>query len=468
MRKILYIYILLVATLASSCSVFQRYSRPEITTDKLFGEVAQYSDDKTTIADISWREFFTDPYLQKLIEQGLENNPDMRAAAQRVLAAEASLRVAKLSFIPSFAFAPSLSTSNSGVSSYTLPVNASWEIDITGKTINSKRRAQVAYEQSKLYRQSVETALIASIANTYYTLLMLDAQIAISRTTAASWKENVRIMKAMKLAGMTNEASVSQTEANSCSIDASLFDLEYDILQVENTLALLLGTTPHKFERGSIYNQNISTSLCIGVPAQLLTRRPDVRNAEKALEQAFYATNIARGSFIPTLTLGGTLGWQDQLGQAIASPAGWLASFTAKLATDIFNSGAKHANLKIAKAEQEQALIAFQHALLTAGSEVNDAIAKCQTARSKKDIRTRQIKALESAVNSTRQLMSHSESTYLEVLTAQQTLLSAQLSQIADSFEEIQGVINLYHALGGGIDHNEDISTLPKFSLKKR
>ena len=180
-----------------------------------------------------------------------------------------------------------------------------------------------------------------------------------------------------------------------------------------------------------------------------------------------YATNIAQGAFIPSLTLGGSLGWQDQLGKAIASPASWIATFTARLATDIFNAGAKRANLQIAKAKQQQALIAFHHTLLTAGNEVNDALAKCQTARNKKDIRKHQIAALESAVNSTRQLMSHSESTYLEVLTAQQKLLSAQLSQIADSFEEIQGVINLYHALGGGVDHTEDISTLPKRGKRK-
>ena len=462
MKKVLYILILTLVT--TSCSVYQKYSRPEISTEGLFGAVQ--STDTVTIADIDWREFFTDKHLQSLIEQGLKANHDMQSAAQRVVEATAALRTAKLSFYPSVAFNPSYSLNapfnGSSSGSLSLPISASWEIDITGRTLNNKRSAQAAYEQSHLYRQSVQTALISSIANTYYTLLMLDAQLEISRTTAASWKENVRIMKAMKLAGMANEASVSQTEANSWEIDASLYNLQYDILQVENALALLIGTTPQKFERGTIHNQQFSKTLSIGVPAQLLTRRPDVRSAERTLQQAFYATNIAQGAFIPSLTLGGSLGWQDQLGKAIASPASWIATFTARLATDIFNAGAKRANLQIAKARQQQALISFHHTLLTAGNEVNDALAKCQTARNKKDIRKYQIAALESAVNSTRQLMSHSESTYLEVLTAQQKLLSAQLSQIADSFEEIQGVINLYHALGGGVDHSEDISTLPK------
>lgn len=454
MKKV--IYFIAICLVATSCSVFGKYSRPQVVTDNIYG-VDVKSTDSTTIADIDWRTFFTDKHLQKLIEQGLENNADMQSAAQRIIAAEATYKTARLAFIPGFNFNPSY-TLNSGKSSISLPINASWEVDITGRILNGKRSAKAAYEQSRLYRQSVQTALVASIANYYYTLLMLDAQLEVSRSTAASWRENVRIMKAMKLAGMTNEASVSQTEANSCSINASLFDLEYDITRIENALALLLGTTPQHFERGSIYEQNLNSKLAVGIPAQLLAYRPDVRSTEKQLEQAFYATNSARGAFIPKLTLSGQIG--------LAIPTDLITSFTAALATPIFNAGSNHARLKIAKAEQEQALIAFKHTLLKAGNEVNDALAKCQAAIGKRDIRKQQIAALESAVNSTQQLMRHSESTYLEVLTAQQKLLSAQLSQITDKFDEIQGIIELYRALGGGIDHNEDISTLPKRKRK--
>ena len=454
MKKV--IYFIAICLVATSCSVFGKYSRPQVVTDNIYG-VDVKSTDSTTIADIDWRTFFTDKHLQKLIEQGLENNADMQSAAQRIIAAEATYKTARLAFIPGFNFNPSY-TLNSGKSSLSLPINASWEIDITGRILNGKRSAKAAYEQSRLYRQSVQTALVASIANYYYTLLMLDAQLEVSRSTADSWRENVRIMKAMKLAGMTNEASVSQTEANSCSINASLFDLEYDITRIENALALLLGTTPQHFERGSIYEQNLNSKLAVGIPAQLLAYRPDVRSAEKQLEQAFYATNSARGAFIPKLTLSGQIG--------LSIPTDLIASLTAALATPIFNAGSNHARLKIAKAEQEQALIAFKHTLLKAGNEVNDALAKCQAAIGKRDIRKQQIAALESAVNSTQQLMRHSESTYLEVLTAQQKLLSAQLSQITDKFDEIQGIIELYRALGGGIDHNEDISALPKRKRK--
>lgn len=457
MKRVL--YIVTAALLVSSCSVFGKYSRPEVSTENIYGkdihEAEIATTDTVTIADICWQEFFKDKHLQRLIEQGLNNNPDMQTAAQRIAAAEATLRSAKLAFIPGFSFNPQFRATTGSSASYSLPIAASWEVDITGKILNSKRSAQSAYEQSRLYRQSVQTSLISAIANSYYTLLMLDAQLATSRSTAASWKENVRIMKAMKLAGMTNEAAVAQTEANSWEIDASLLTLQYNIIHAENALALLLGTTPQHFERGTIHDQEFNIALSAGTPSQLLARRPDVRSAEKQLERAFYAANIARGALIPSLNINGSFDltsiWSDM-----------LASVTASLSATIFNAGSKHARIKISDAEKQEALIAFKHTLLTAGNEVNDAINKCQTAREKRDIRTKQIAALESAVNSTRQLMSHSESTYLEVLTAQQKLLSAQLSQVNDKFDEIQGVINLYRALGGGVDSTEDISTLPK------
>ena len=463
MKRVL--YIVTAALLVSSCSVFGKYSRPEISTENIYGkdihEAEIATTDTVTIADICWQEFFKDKHLQRLIEQGLNNNPDMQTAAQRIAAAEATLRSAKLAFIPGFSFNPQFRATTGSSASYSLPIAASWEVDITGKILNSKRSAQSAYEQSRLYRQSVQTSLISAIANSYYTLLMLDAQLATSRSTAASWKENVRIMKAMKLAGMTNEAAVAQTEANSWEIDASLLTLQYNIIHAENALALLLGTTPQHFERGTIHDQEFNIALSAGTPSQLLARRPDVRSAEKQLERAFYAANIARGALIPSLNINGSFDltsiWSDM-----------LASVTASLSATIFNAGNKHARIKISDAEKQEALIAFKHTLLTAGNEVNDAINKCQTAREKRDIRTKQIAALESAVNSTRQLMSHSESTYLEVLTAQQKLLSAQLSQVNDKFDEIQGVINLYRALGGGVDSTEDISTLPKREKKSK
>lgn len=455
--------IILMASLVmmlTSCSIYKKYSRPEcISTDNLYGDIVKA--DTTTMADVSWRNFFTDKHLQGYIEQGLKNNFDMRLTAERIAQAEINLQAAKLAFIPGFSFEPSF-TAGVGSFSYTLPVKASWEIDIMAREINAKRRAEAVVAQERLYRRSVQTALVSAIANNYYTLLMLDAQLRISRSTSASWKENVRIMKAMKEAGMTNAASISQTEANSCSIDTSLYDLEYKLVQAQNSFALLLGVTPQNFPRGELNGVDFKQELFIGVPSQLLSRRPDIQQAEYNLQLAFYNTNIARASLYPSLTLTADIG--------ITSPAKVLLSLVGKLAQPIFQGGRNRANLKIAESQQREAILTFEHKLLEAGSEVNTALAQCRSARSKTNLRIRQIETLESAVYSTRQLMSHSEATYLEVLTAQQSLLSARLQQVADRFEGIQGVINLYRALGGGVDESYDIAPEknPIFKCKKK
>ena len=445
MKKI--VLILSLVAVLTSCSIYKKYSRPEsISTENLYGDAEKA--DTTTMADVSWREFFTDPYLQAYIEQGLKNNIDMHIAAERISQAELALQAAKLSFIPSFSVSPNFKYNAPSSFNYTLPVAASWEVDIMGRQVNSKRSAEASLAQARLYRRSVQTALVAAIANNYYTLLMLDAQLRVSRSTSKSWKENVRIMKAMKEAGMTNAASISQTEANSCSIDTSLYDLEYKLTQAQNSFALLLGVTPQDFPRGELNGVDFKQELFIGVPAQLLSRRPDIQQAEYDLHIAFYNTNIARASLYPSLTITGEGGWA----QTLSSPGAFFLTLAGKLAQPIFNAGKNRANLKIAESKQREAAMLFQYKLLEAGSEVNTALAQCRSARSKTDLRIRQIKTLESAVYITRQLMSHSEATYLEVLTAQQSLLSARLQQIADRFEGIQGVINLYRALGGGVD----------------
>jgi outer membrane protein TolC len=319
-------------------------------------------------------------------------------------------------------------------------------VDLRGSLTNARRKALAAYERSGIYHRSVRTGLIASIARAYYTLQMLDAKLAISRQTADSWKENVRIMRAMKEAGMTNEASVAQTEANALSIEASLFDLEYQARQVENSLCLLLGETPHKVERSAFDPSVFTLDLQTGMPAELLARRPDVQMAEQDLRMAFYDTQIARAAFYPALRLNGAYGWE----KALTSPAGLLLSLGASVAEPLLDGGRRRADLTIARARQEEAAIAFHDCLMAAGAEVNDAVAKCLAAQGKTDLRIRQIADLRSAVASTQQLMHNSGATYLEVLTAQQSLLSAELLQVNDRYDYIDGLISLYRALGGG------------------
>lgn len=449
-------YIILIASsfLLASCGVYSNYSRPEtaMQTDSLYRDM-QTNNDTTSFGNLEWRELFTDPALQYLIERGIENNTDMRSAYLKVTQAEAALTTARLSYLPSFNFAFDGAVSrfnSSNTYTYTLPVVASWEIDIFGRIRNAKRRAKAAFEQSQEYRQAVRTQLISSIANTYYTLLMLDSQLEVSEETARSWKENVATMQALMDAGMTNEAAVSQTKANYFAIEASLFDLKRQIYEVENSLSILLGETPHLIQRGKLANVELPSQLTSGIPIQLLSNRPDVRSVELSLEQAFYTTAEARSAFYPSLVLNGTAGWANNAGSFILNPGKLLLAAAGSLAQPIFNKGALRANLKISKAQQEEAVLAFRQTILNAGTEVINALKQVETARAKTGYRDEQLNALETAVESTELLMSHGSSTYLEVLTAQQALLNAQLTRIADRFEEIQGVINLYHALGGG------------------
>lgn len=450
MKKIL---IVCLAAAMTSCGIYKNYQRPDVVTDGLYGTAE--TADSTTLGDISWQEVFTDPQLQALIDLALTNNTDLQSAQWRVKEAEATLKSARLAYLPSFNFAPqgTISSFDNGAASktYSIPVTASWQIDIFGGLTNAKRKAKALYLQSREYQQAVRTQLIASVANLYYTLLMLDSQYEVTKETAAKWEESVRTMREMKAAGMTNEAGVAQYEGSYYGIVASLNDIEYSIRETENSLCSVLGEVPHEIVRGRIDEQQLPDNLAVGVPVQMLSNRPDIRQAEYSLMQSFYATNAARSALYPSITLSGSAGWTNNAG-VITNPGKLLLSAAGSLLQPIFNANANRANLKIAKAQQEESKLAFQQALLNAGAEVNNALTQCQTARAKTDLRIKQIEAMERAVESTELLMQHSSTTYLEVLTAQQSLLSAQLSQIADQFDEIQGVVNLYQALGGGRD----------------
>ena len=451
MKKII---VLTTATaLLSSCGIYTKYQPAETTPDNLYGEEVAV-DDTTNFGNVNWRELFTDPQLQALIEQGLQNNTDLRSAQLQIEEAEAALMSAKLAFLPSFALSPqgTISSFDGGkaTKTYTLPVTASWELDIFGRLRNAKQQAKALYAQSKDYQQAVRTQLIAGIANVYYTLLMLDEQLAISQQTEEAWKETVASTRALMDAGLANEAATSQMEAAYYSVQTSILDLKEQINQVENSLALLLAETPRHYERGKLADQRLPEDVAVGVPMQMLSNRPDVRAAERSLEQAFYATNQARAAFYPSIVLSGSAGWTNSAGSMIVNPGKFLASAVGSLTQPLFNKGQIMAQYRIAKAQQEEASLSFQQALLNAGSEVNDALVACQTSKAKTLLFEKQIQSLEKALESTSLLMEHGTTTYLEVLTARQSLLSAQLSQTANRFTEIQSVINLYQALGGG------------------
>lgn len=439
----------------SSCGIYTKYKPATDVPDTLYGSVdTLVSADTANLGNLSWREVFADPCLQTLIDSALIRNVDLQTAHLRVKEAEATLLSARLSYLPSFSLSPQGTASSfdggKAAQTYSLPVTASWEIDVFGRLTNAKRRAKAVYAQSKDYEQAVQTQLVAAVANNYYTLLMLDAQLEISTSTQAAWKESVATTRAMKAAGMVTEAALSQTEATYYNICTTVLDLKEQINQVENALSLLLADVPGGIRRGKLEEQQLPAHLSVGLPLQLLANRPDVRSAEQSLAQAFYTTNAARSAFYPSVTLSGSAGWTNSAGAMIVNPGKFIATAVVSLAQPLFNRGQNIAQLKIAKAQQEEARLGFEQALLNAGSEVNDALVQCQTARDKSAYFEKQVASLENAARSTRLLMRHGNTTYLEVLTAQQTLLSARLSQVANRFTEIQGVISLYQALGGG------------------
>ena len=352
--------------------------------------------------------------------------------------AEALLTASKLAYLPSVSLTPQGTIrkveGESATKSYNLAASADWEIDIFGRITNAKREAKAVLEQSEAYRP----------------LLMLDKQYEISRSTAELWAENLRVMKALKEAGQTTEMAVAQIEASKLAVDASLLSLQQQITEMENSISSLLGDVPRQIERSTLDAQSFPDTLLVGVPLQLLQRRPDVRQSEAALAAAFYVTNQAYAAFYPSITLSGSAGWTNAAGALITNPGEWLLSAVGSLVQPLFNRGQNVANLKVAKAQQEEALLTFRQSLLDAGTEVNSALLQWQTARQRLKLDEQQIASLESAVRSSELLMLHSSQNYLEVLTARQTLLDAELSAVADRFDEIQGVINLYHALGGG------------------
>ncbi|MGM9798956.1 MAG: TolC family protein [Parabacteroides sp.] len=443
------------AALLSSCGIYTTYHPATEVPEQLYGEEVVVSD-SSSIASLNWRELFTDPHLVTLIEQGLANNTDYLTAGLRVQEAEATLLSAKLAYLPGIALAPQGTLSHleghKMTKAYSIPATASWEIDLFGKLRNAKRQSQALLAQSRDYQQAVRSQLIAGIANTYYTLLMLDAQLGIAEQTATSWGESARSAHALMQAGMANEAAVAQMEAAYAQVSATVLDLKEQINQVENSLSLLLAETPHAIQRGTLEGQTWPSSLSIGFPVCLLANRPDVRAAERSLEQAFYVTNQARAAFYPSITLSGSAGWTNSAGGMISNPAQFLASAVGSLTQPLFAKGQLTGQLKIAKAQQEAASLQFQQTLLQAGTEVNEALVQYQTALQKRDLYAQQVSALQTAYRSTSLLMEHGTTTYLEVLTAQQSLLSAQLTQVANEVTEIQSLIQLYRALGGGAE----------------
>lgn len=443
---------MLLAVLSlSSCGIYKKYERENLWfVDSLYRRMDVPSDTFTT-GSVTWERMFTDPILQEWINLGIKYNSDLKVAQTKVKEAEAALLSARWALLPGASF-----TASGGVpASFSAKADVSWDADIFGGLRNAKRKAAAAMEQSKAYEQAVQTQLISSIANSYYSLIMFDEQLAVTERTLKTWEENIRTLEALKRAGKTNEAAVLQAKASKLNVEASVLTLQKERLAMENSFCALIGIVPMSIERGVLKDQEFPEELSVGVPVQLMSNRPDVRQAELALEQAFYNTNAARAAFYPRLVLSGAAGWTTGAGQIVLDPGAIIANAVASLTQPIFGKGANKAKLQAAQAQLEAAGYNFRQSLLDAGVEVNNAISMWQTAKKRVELDQKQVMNLQAAVWNTQLLMKHGSANYLEVLSAQKNLLNAELSEISDRFDEIRSIINLYHALGGGYETHE-------------
>lgn len=447
-----------------SCGVMNKYKTPELDTNNLYGDMA--SSDTTTIANVPWKEYFTDPYLVALIDEGIEMNFDLQIAYTRIQQAEASLGMAKAAYFPDIALVGQVNhSSNSNgqrgkdvlgynSTNYSLGISVGWELDIWGKLNRQSKAKYAQFLSSHAYKNLIQTSLIANIATSYYSLLALDEKLEVTVETIKLLEENVQTMEALKVAGLQNGAAIEQSKSLLYSTQASIPDLESQIRQMENSICTMLGRKPGAITRSAIQSQQYPTQLEYGVPAQMLAKRPDVRQAELSFRSAFELTNAAQASFYPSLTLSsGSIGYgTNNTLSNFFKPENIFASIIGGLTQPIFAKKQLTGNLKIAKAQQQEALLTFEQTVLQAGQEVTDILFSFESSLKKNETREKQIEACKNSVYFTKELLIAGDANYTEVLNAEQNLLSAQLNQVNDKLEQLQCSVNLYRALGGGAE----------------
>ena len=451
----------IAATVFTGCkSLYGKYERPAINTSGVVRDPLSLTDslavnDTTSFGNMAWRSVFTDPQLQTLIEKGLANNNDLLNAALNVKMAEAQLQAAKLAFLPSFVFYPQGTITswdgNPAVKTYSLPVSASWSIDLFGNLLSQKRSSQMALLATRDYQLVTKTKLIGNIANLYYTLLMLDREIELVNEMEHLAKDTWETMKLQKEYGNVRSTGVQSAEANYYSVQAKKTDLVRQMRESENALSLLLGQSAQAISRGKLEQQSLPTHLATGISIRMLNNRPDVHYAEMNLAQCFYNVQTARSRFYPNITISASGAFTNNSGMGIVNPGKWLLSAVGSLVQPIFQRGQIVAGLKVAKMRYEQAYNTWQQSVLSAGSEVSNALVLYNSSDEKSRIESKQIATLRQNVEDTKLLLLQSRSTYLEVITAQQSLLNVELSKVQDDFRKMQAVVNLYSALGGGV-----------------
>ena len=457
------VLVLVMLTALPACQTTKLYQSPEIESDDLFREYT--SDDTTSIANIPWKEYFADADLRSLIEQGLANNHDMLIAVTRIQQSEAALSMAKAAYYPSLTLVGNVDKTqiSNGArgqdvlgyaysTTYMLGLSTSWELDVWGKL---NRQSKARYAQllaTHAGRNFVQTNLIANIANAYYSLLALDEQLHVTKETIKLLEESTETMQALKDAGMLNQAAVEQSKALLYNTQISIPTIESQIRELENTICFLVGQTPGDVTRSSVHRQSVPEKLKAGIPMQMLARRPDVMQAEMAFRSAFEMTGAARASFYPNLSLTGMIGFTPTSVSNFFSLENIAANIVGNIAQPIFAKRQLKAQYEIAQAQQQEALLTFEKAVINAGKEVSDILFRYESSLKKNELRVKQVESMTKSVEYTHELLKAGEANYVEVLSAEQNLLQAQLGQISDKLEQLQASVSLYRALGGGVE----------------
>ena len=459
-----------VSLLLTGCGIYNKYEQNTPTPADAFGtsqDIRQAAGEQS-IAQMSWREFFTDPLLQQLIEQVLANNTDLNSARIAVEKSQAALTAAKLAYLPALSLAPQGTISSfdrsKATKTYNLPLQLSMDIDVFGSITNKKRAAKAVLLQAQMNEEAVRSNLIATTADMYYLLQVLDRQLQILVMTDSLWNTSLETEKSLWENGKAYSTAVNQMEASYLSVKTQIVDTRRNIRGVENDLCKLLAVSPQHIKRtqwssstlhrpeaqGELGQRMLDTKyLKIGVPAMMLQHRPDIRMANHAMEEAFYNTQAARSAFYPSITLSGSAGWTNSAGD-IVNPGKLLLNAMAQLTQPIFARGKLIANKKIAKLTEEDLQKKYVQTVINAGNQVNEAMADCEAAREKSVFYSRQVKVLHEAYTGTHELMDNGKASYLEVLKAQESLLDAQLGEAMNLYDGAEAIVALYIALGGG------------------
>ncbi len=445
---------LVLGVLFTSCGVYDKYEPNVHVPSNVLGDKVLVASDTAMVRQLSWREFFTDPLLQRLIETALERNTDIHTAQIAVEQSEVSLHAAKQAILPSVSFSPSGTIANFNhmtSKTYNVPLQVSWDPGSIGSYTTKKRAAKARLLQAQVREEAVRANLISAVAQQYCLLQALDRQLEILYSTDSLWGKSLDAQKALWENGRVYSTAVNQLESSCINVKTQIVDTRRNIRSVENAICRLLAISPQHIERSPWGGFEIPQVFTDGVPARLLELRPDIRLANYAMEEAFYNMQTARSAFFPGFNLSGSVGWTNSAGGAELNPGKILTNIVGSIVQPIFARGQLKANLKLAQLTQQDLSNRYVQTVIDAGNQVNEALADCEAAREKFGYYQRQISVLDEAYVGTHELMDNGKANYLEVLTAQESLLSSQLSQAMNMYDAAQAVIELYIALGGAI-----------------